>query len=279
MKWWYFLIGIIATAVLIFLGVYFFSMKFECGDGTFYGFCSENRPYFCDRGVLVEKAFVCGCPENFEIQVEKCFSDYKTTSENRDFLYFLNNKESKIDFIVYEGFVDYLQSFSKEMKPIDGNNISRENFKLKSINEENQREMLLPLLVEIQNLASNKKEQFKIAVSLVQNIPYGISNKKDLFYGKELNYSRYPYEVLYDKEGICGERSELLAFLLKELGYGVVIYYYPFENHEAVGVKCTNKNSYDGYCYIETTTSLEVELISKPEIIFISDGKSVDFLF
>ena len=105
---------------------------------------------------------------------------------------------------------------------------------------------------------------------------------------RSINYSRYPYEVIYDNEGVCGEKSELLAFLLREMGYGVVFFYNKLENHESIGIKCPKKFSLDdsGYCFIETTgpsiiTDSEIEyegvgkLSSKPELIPISDGDSL----
>ena len=103
-----------------------------------------------------------------------------------------------------------------------------------------------------------------------------------------MNYSRYPYEVLYDEEGICGEKSELLAFLLREIGYETVLFYNQEENHESVGIKCPIEESYKrtGYCFVETTgpsiitdDSIEymgnIVLTSEPEIIHISSGYSL----
>ncbi|MDP3991884.1 MAG: hypothetical protein Q8P79_00020, partial [Nanoarchaeota archaeon] len=81
------------------------------------------------------------------------------------------------------------------------------------------------------------------------------------------------------------EKSELLTFLLRELGYGTAIFYNQPENHESVGIKCPVEESYKGtgYCFVETTgpsiitdDSIEyfggIVLESKPEIILISDG-------
>ena len=38
---------------------------YECEDGTAYGECSTNLPYYCDNGTLVEKCDLCGCDENY----------------------------------------------------------------------------------------------------------------------------------------------------------------------------------------------------------------------
>jgi len=94
------------------------------------------------------------------------------------------------------------------------------------------------------------------------------------------------------KKGVCSEKSRLLALILKELGYGVVLFHFEPEKHMAVGIKCPIIYSYrgTGYCFIETSrttiiTNHEEEYIgvgnlySMPEIIKISDGKSFDSVF
>ena len=91
-----------------------------------------------------------------------------------------------------------------------------------------------------------------------------------------------------DNEGLCGEKSELLVFLLKELGYGTVMFYFLNENHEAVGIKCPVEKSLEksGYCFLETSgpsiitdNSIEyadgITISSEPEIMLISEGNSL----
>ena len=163
------------------------------------------------------------------------------------------------------------------------------DFKLKSINEEVQRTFLMPLVSKIQNITFDKDEQAIIAISIVQNIPYGFSNKTQQISGKNsVAYSRYPYEVLYGFQGVCGEKSQLLSFLLKELGFQTAIFYNQQENHESVGIKCPIKESWQntGYCFVETsgpsiiTDTLisytgGIILESKPEVMVISEGISL----
>jgi hypothetical protein len=82
-----------------------------------------------------------------------------------------------------------------------------------------------------------------------------------------------------------------LAFLLREIGYGAVLFEYKFENHMTVGIKCSDQFSYKkGYCLIETThPSIITEkpylvgadgnvigLESEPLIVQISKGNSFD---
>jgi hypothetical protein len=158
------------------------------------------------------------------------------------------------------------------------------------INDELQREALMPLVIEIQNTAPWSKDlQAQIAISLVQNIPYGEPDYVDVFGGRfEVRLSRYPYQTLIENFGSCECKSELLVFLLRELGFDVGLFYYQKENHEAVGIRCPEKYSLDntGYCFVETTLPAPISysegryqgpggsamLGNYTEFIFISEG-------
>ena len=103
-------------------------------------------------------------------------------------------------------------------------------------------------------------DQARIAISLVQQIPYDWQT-----FGLE---NRYPYEVIYDNTGVCEEKSRLLAFLLRDLGFDVVLFSFESENHMAVGIMCPVQYSYKntGYCFVETT---------EPTMITYSQGEYV----
>lgn len=260
----------------------------NCGDGTASNSCSTIKPFFCLNGNLVENASACGCYEKQIMQGQFCVSIYHTFPKEISLKYVLNGEVDYINLVVYEGFANYVYGISKSISYSNGDFPSRVDFKLKSINEEEQRKMLLPLVAKIQDITPDKEDQARIAISLVQNIPYGNSDEKFVFGNSVIDYSRYPYEVLYDKQGICGEKTELLAFLLKEMGYGVSFFYYSEENHEALGIKCPVKESLEksGYCFVETTgpailTDNQIyykgvgKLQSIPEIYLISEGESI----
>jgi len=260
-----------------------------CGDGTFYNTCSLDKPYYCQEGVLIEKATTCGCAGDLTRSGDSCISEYHSNQKSLSFRYFFEGHSREIDFSVYEGGEDYVSSLSRVISYSGSESPSRSDFKAKSLNEDVQRGLIVPLVKEIQNLApSSKVDQARIAISLVQNIPYGDSNQTFSFGGQESSYSRYPYEVLYDQEGICGEKSALLAFLLKEIGFGSSIFYFAEENHEAVGISCpADKSLYgSGFCFVETggpsiisDISIEFEggvhLDSTPDVLLISEGISL----
>jgi hypothetical protein len=136
----------------------------------------------------------------------------------------------------------------------------------------------------IKSQTSNSDEQARIAVSLVQKIPYDWEG----FRTNDLN-DRYPYEVLYDNKGVCGEKARLLAFILRDLGFGIVLFNYETESHMAVGIRCPSQYSYENssYCFIEAAAPSIItdaerdyvgvgKLSSTPSMISINDGKSFD---
>lgn len=252
------------------------SIQITCGDGTSYGNCSDNLPYFCDNGTLVPLPKKCGCPSEFNIENNSCVSEYEKNPKEVSFNYTLRGNNSEINLKVYEKVKNYTKDISREMTFDSDENYSLRNFKVKAINDSIQNFYLTPLVIKIQNLfPNNKKDQIRTAVSLVQNIPYEASKEKSssTFFKDKVNHSRYPYEVVYENKGICGEKSQLLVFLLKEFGYETAIFSFPDYNHEAVGVKCPSKYSFKdtGFCLIETTRP---SIISSKFFLFEEFGKT-----
>jgi len=165
---------------------------------------------------------------------------YKTEAKVVSLRFTFNGKPWIMNYTVYKGINDYLASLPPE------DNIMR------SINQIEQREFLLPLVTSIEKITQKKDDQVRIAISVVQNIAYdwvGVNTSN--------RTAKYPYDVLYTEKGVCGEKANLLIFLLRELGFGVVAFEFEKENHRAVGVKSPFEYSYNGtgYCFVETTRS------------------------
>ena len=40
----------------------------SCSDGTLFGYCSTNLPYYCDNGVLIQDCSTCGCSSGYVCQ-------------------------------------------------------------------------------------------------------------------------------------------------------------------------------------------------------------------
>ena len=282
-----FFIMVILLLGAVGIGFFSFGVK-KCSDGTSYGDCSGNPPYYCSDGKLIEYASICSCPSNWTVEGRICKSDYMGERKQVSFDYLFDGERKTMDFVLYEGMYNYLEGLDRIFSSEPGQKVSRRDFKLKYIDEPVQRNFLIPLVVKIQNSYEDPVDQLQAATSIIQNLPYGFSEKKTEFYGNVINYSRYPYEVLYDNEGVCSERVDLLVFILREMGYGIAVFYFPAEDHEAVGVRCPKSHSFDntGYCYIETTkpfdfatvwdsSSRTFGLSNNYQVAVVSEGKTL----
>jgi len=281
-----YLIIIVFCLVCTILAYYIlFQKELLCVGGIPEGSCGSVKPYYCLEGNLIKDVSRCGCPVNSNIKNKDCFSTYETSPKEISLFYILRGEEKFVNFTIYKGVYDYILTIPRYIEA--DKNPTLLDFRLKNVNDSFQREFLFPLVVAIQNITTNRDDQMRIAVSLVQNIPYGYSQKSLTFIKLTgMGYQRYAYEVLYENEGVCGEKAGLLIFLLKELGYGTSFIYYKSENHEAVGIKCPSKESLPdtNYCFIETTGPsiisddktefVGIESLSlNPELIVTSDGK------
>jgi len=147
------------------------------------------------------------------------------------------------------------------------------------LDDPDQRIHLDGILSQIRAKAKSTDDQARISISLVQHIPYDVASSSSV---------RYPYQVLCDNTGDCDEKSLLLAYLLRELGYGVALLCYEQENHMAVGIAAPPE--YDchdsGYAFVETTRPSIItddggdyanigRLTSVPTIVPIAEGRSL----
>ncbi len=186
-----------------------------------------------------------GCPGGYTEIEGECISIYKLNPVNVTLRYFVHEEMGEIIIELDSELNNYLS----EKSDIVWYDDMWEDFILVNLNEEHQQEGLLLLVDKIRNITDNKDDQARIAISLVQHIPYD-----SIAVDNDMVEFKYPYETLYDNLGVCGDKSVLLSFLLKELGYGVVTYDYEFERHRAVGIACDSEYDYldTGYCFIET---------------------------
>lgn len=108
-----------------------------------------------------------------------------------------------------------------------------------------QQPAIAALAQAIRQKVSDPDDQARIAVSLVQHIPYKEGGKQ----------YRYPYEVLFKNQGVCGEKSMLLAVLLRELGFGSSVFYFLPEDHMVTGIRAPSPYDFrnSGYAFIEAT--------------------------
>jgi len=181
--------------------------------------------------------------------------NYLTQPIEKEFTYVLRGTTGQIEFTLYKGLNEYLARKPRTYYcPPD---CSQEEIERKMVFEPAQAKELDKLVELIQEETEVKDDQARIAISLVQKIPYdwdSLNTELDLIQAGYV-LTKYPYQVLYDNAGVCGEKSKLMAYLLKELGYEVILMDYKAIEHQAVGLKCPTEYSVNGngYCFIEAS--------------------------
>ena len=208
-------------------------------------------------------------PESLDVYLSE-----NKTFHSQKFPYVLHGDESYLVILTQEELSNYFFEQPRSISNIDELPTTKD-LMMKNIGDSLQGEQLIPIVDDIRSRSDNKSEQARIAISFVQLIPYDLES----YYADDL-HGRFAYEVLHDAKGVCGEKSELLVFLLKELDFDVAIFNFEEENHQAVGIACSSefdfKNS--GYCFVETTQPTIIttvpnnyvgvgELLSTPEIV------------
>ena len=127
---------------------------------------------------------------------------------------------------------------------------------------------------QIQKKTNDRDDQARIAISLVQHIPYDEDAP---------NCPSTVAEVMANQKGDCDEKSALLAKLLQKLGYGTSYFCFMPERHMNVGVKCPDQYAFlgTGYAIVESTTPNIItdwdfnRFPSKPIMIPLSEGDSM----
>jgi hypothetical protein len=154
----------------------------------------------------------------------------------------------------------------------------------KYVDDNYQKEYMESLVRDLKGTSDNTDIQALHAIRFVQSLPY--NNTKYIIDPTEWNY---PYETLYNDGGVCSDKSELLVYLLRELGFATVIFHFGLEDHAAVGIKTNHTIGYAGteYSFIETTTPAMIgysnmtynngtmRLHTDPDIITMSTGDSM----
>jgi len=159
---------------------------------------------------------------------------------------------------------------------------------MKYINDPIQDQGLDQFIGAIRQKSPDRNSQAKIAISIVQNIPYDTSKSQLILTNPDDVEQNHPYETLFTDKGVCIDKSLLLAYTLDKLGFDTVIFTFTPEKHAAVGVKCDPEYAYKGtgYCFVETTGPAIItdssgsyvnigRLTSMPQIYHISNGSAL----
>jgi len=220
------------------------------------------------------ETFVTGAPATGETgQPVVNITDLETGPKTINLPYVLRARPGSIRFDAYRGVNDYLSTKYPVSYP------DELDYWLQFIDESVQDRYMNRLVDSIRAAEPDRANQVRAAISLVQKIPY-IDYEFD-------TPAKYPYHVLYHQNGDCDEKSLLLAYLLRELGYGVALFEFEEEGHMAVGIRapedCCYRNT--GYAFIETTIASiptdalgeygeeRIRLRSDPKVFVISEGE------
>lgn len=202
--------------------------------------------------------------------------DFQLSPKTSSYSYIIENNRKFISFTVYGGLSDF---FSDERRSSPSG--PEKDVISDILGNDYQDEYFKPFIESIRSRSQNSDDHAKIAISVVQHIPYNRN--------KPYNTSSgwfYPYETMFSNGGTSADKSLLSAYLLKELGYDTVLFEYP--GHMAVGVKCSpDYDFYDtGYAFIETTEPTIITYVpdtyyggdsasASPQVIRINEGKRV----
>lgn len=188
------------------------------------------------------------------------------------YVYTLNGKTGVLPLALSTSVHGVYQNTS-EPSAIGGNS----SYYLSFINDPAQQTTIAALAAAIKDTTDVPSEQARIAASLVQHIP-----------AYDGPVYQYPYEVLYNDKGTSGEKSLLLAALLKQLGFGSAVFSFADEGHLASGVSAPSPYDYagTGYALIETTepaiitddstTFASGQTHTNPVVIVAGNGRTLD---
>jgi len=205
-------------------------------------------------------------------------AELETGKKKQSYPYTTRSMSQFLYYNTYTGVNTYLQDRYPD-RPTDFYDVSSlEGYYRQYVNDSVQKKYLDDLIDNIHDRSDLPQERARIAINLIQHIPYKVTPR-----------TYYPYEVLYYNSGKCEDKSILAAYFLSQMGYGTALLLYYPEHHMALGLKCPKKFSINnsGYCFVETTTPTIMtfsngtytgvgKLPSQPEIIRISDGNSFE---
>jgi len=203
-------------------------------------------------------------------------ADYRQSPKTTTFTYFMEGNLRTLSFTTYGGLADFLSTTSHSYHYDPDTGVIAE-----LLENQDQNEFLRLFIDMIRKRSSTSDDQARIAISLVQRIPYNTNR-----YDRTATDWYYPYETLHNNKGSAADKAILLAYILNELGFDTVLFEFP--NHLAVGVKSSSGHSFygTGYAFIEATrpTIITYEpdtssggfaISQNPRIIHLSGGKRV----
>ncbi len=167
---------------------------------------------------------------------------------NREYRWYYDNRLWSWSIYIHEGHYNYF----KNLKRPATNDYSV--YVTNPMDDQYIADLVNKFKKDVQKYGYTERETVEFIVSFVQSLQYV---PDDLSTGYD-EYPKYPLETLVDQGGDCEDTSILLASLLREMGYGVVLI--AFQDHMGVGVKGDGnlpgyywEHQGERYYYVETT--------------------------
>ena len=127
-------------------------------------------------------------------------AELETGEKKQPYPYTLRSMPQFLYFDTYSGVNTYLQNRYPD-RPTDFYDVSTlEGYYREYVNDSVQKQYLDDLIENIDDRSYLPQERARIAVSLIQHIPYKVTTR-----------TYYPYEVLYYNSGKCEDKSILAA--------------------------------------------------------------------
>ena len=232
--------------------------------------------------ICIFSILVCGCLNYDDIPVDIINAPPELNLETKEvtvnYKYSLDGEDYMFYYKVYYGVVDYLGTEDHTYVYDENKEVYLELFE----NETNNKYM--SEFADKLESHVNDEDLVDAVVSMVQNLKYDYDMAYELENIDPYGDFYYPYETLSYASGVCSDKSILLACILKELGYDVVLFNFIESNHMGVGIKTGDKYDYQntGYAYIESTVPAMITFDSgyivgneKPIIIHVTNGGKV----
>ena len=180
--------------------------------------------------------------------------------QDKKFTWTYAGKQYSITETLYASTDTFYQSSPKEFL-YSGNleNNWEEKYFAMFLKENDSEKIFHQVATDIQSVGKknglNDDQIVELVMAFVQSIQYDEARATAIAAGSKEALTNYPYETLFLQKGVCADKSFLASMILRDLGYGTVLFVYDSENHMAVGIQCpmqySNYNS--GYCFAETT--------------------------
>lgn len=146
------------------------------------------------------------------------------------------SKNLKIDVPVYGNVSNYYKNLPNQEKYLNDGDFSK--FVYTNPKDKTVSTLSSQIYSMIRSMSLGDDQALELATCFVQNIPYDNQKYEQVvkIAGNTADTEQFPYETLYNNKGICTDKAYLGSAVLKEMGYGTAIMYFPNDHHMSLGI-------------------------------------------